>query len=587
MFEERNPVLIAAAAGVALFAASWLSSALYYLMAGLSPAAAMPWSVWQAFADLSNPQTQSRLFVALGFPHLATAAAAFRLLRGEEQTRDDARWATGKDIAKAGLRAGTGLVLGRHGGGYLTSDTPTHCLVVAPTRSGKGVGLVVPNLLNWRGSLVCLDIKRENFRKTAGFRQAYGYNAFLWAPFSEDGRSHRFNPFDEIRKDPCKRIGDLMKIATILIKEPVKDDGHWVIEGRALFVGLALYVLDHDGMPSTIGSVYRLLGTEQELGEVIHHIVKSHRELDPDMKTILLNFANKAAKERSGVKSAMSQALQLWKSPEIDAVTSASDFSLKELRRSKTAIYVGIATGDIPTAAPLLNVFFEQLMTTLATREPGPDEPHQVLVLLDEFHMLGRMDTVANVFTLAGGYNCRVMAVVQGLTWIDDVYGTSKRNGILSVCAHRVFFSANDLETARYITKTCGERSVRSVSTSTRRAAVRYEAPTESVSRRTVPLITKARAMRLPKDREIILVESGYPVWCRKIVYYKDRAFKKRELPAPLVPLLKIVRRDPPEFDIPQEDGGKNNPPSRDPAQLDLLEDRETRNFSGDLTDTL
>ncbi len=571
MPEDRNPVLIYIALGIGLLTASWLSSALFFLLSGMNPASALPWSVWQGFTAWSDPQIQSRLFVAVGFPHLALASAIFRLLKPDDQSDDDARWATGQDIAKAGLCARSGLVLGKKGGRYLISDTPTHCLVVAPTRSGKGVGLVIPNLLSWNGSLVCLDIKQENYRKTAGFRQSFGHQTFLWAPLSEDGCSHRFNPFDEIRKDPLKRIGDLMKIATILIKEPATGDGHWVIEGRALFVGLALYVLDHQEMPSTIGSVYRLLGTEQELGDVVRHIVKSHREIDPDMKTILLNFANKAAKERSGVKSAISEALQLWKTPEIDAATSASDFSLKDLRRKRVAVYVGVATGDIPTVAPLLNLFFEQIMTTLTTRPPGVDEPHQVLIMLDEFHMLGRMDTVANVFTLAGGYNCRVMAVVQGLTWIDDVYGASKRNGILSVCAHRVFFSANDLETARYVSEACGERMVRSVSTSTRRAAIRYEPPTENVSKRTVPLITRAKTMRLPKNRQIILVESGYPVWGQKIVYYQDRSFKKRELPAPAVPMLEIVRKKPPEFDIQQS--CVNSPPQPDPNQSKLFDE--------------
>jgi type IV secretion system protein VirD4 len=271
---------------------------------------------------------------------------------------------------------------------------------------------------------------------------------------------------------------------------------------------------------------------------------------------MLMNFANKAAKERSGVKSSLSQALGLWKTPEIDAVTSTSDFSLKDLKKKRIAIYIGVATGDIPTVAPLLNLFFEQLMTTLTMKLPEASEPRKVLILLDEFHMLGRMETVANVFTLAGGYNCRVLAVVQGLGWIDDVYGKQKRDGILSVCAHRIFFAANDLETARYVSEMCGEKTVQSVST-TRNSSSRFGSSTKNTSMRTWPLITKDQVTRLSRKSEIILAEASFPIKCQKVAYNLGsdaKTFGNRVMPAPSMPTLHIERYDIPKFDIPESD---------------------------------
>ena len=565
--------------------ASYLSSVLFFIMSGYSPSSALPWSVWTFLNEVGKSQIQSRLFVAIGFPFLGMAVLLIKIFSKVESSLGDARWATVADIRTAGLFSKKGIILGKYKGRYLYSDTNTHVMCVAPTRSGKGIGIVIPNLLTWEDSVVCFDIKQENYERTAGFRKAHGHDVFMFAPLSSDGKSHRFNPFDEVRKDPIKRISDLEKIATILIKVPAKSDPIWAHEARALFVGLALYVLDSEEMPSTIGSIYRMLGTEQELGDVIHHIVKTHTEIDEDMKGILLNFANKAAKERSGVKSSMSQALQLWKLPEIDAVTSTSDFTLKDIRKRRMAIYIGVATGDIPTLAPLLNVFFEQLMTTLTIKRPDATEPRKVLILLDEFHMLGRMETVANVFTLAGGYNCRIIAVVQGLGWIDDVYGRQKRDGILSVCAHRVFFSANDLETARYVSEMCGDKTVETVSTS-RKGSAKLDSPTKNISHRTWPLITKDQVTRLSRTSEIILTESSFPIKCHKIAYNlgnDNKIFSLRLLPPPEIPSLEIKRQKIPIFDISEEKGTAK--PFIDPNQRNMFKpDKKQPPLKADLS---
>lgn len=566
MFEDKQKIFIGISIILAACVASYVSSIVFFFLSKYPVGAALPWSVWTFLPHAGDPQIQSRLFVALGFPFLGAATLLVKIFNPSEASLGDARWASQNDIRKAGLNSSKGIILGKYKGRYLYSDTNTHVMCVAPTRSGKGIGVVIPNLLSWEDSVVCFDIKQENFEKTAGFRKHHGHEVFLWAPMSKDRKSHRFNPFGEISDDPITRISDLQRIATILIKDSSSHDSNmWILEARSLFVGLSLYVLDNEDMPSTIGSVYRLLGTEQELGDIIRHIVKAHKELDPESVGMLMNFANKAAKERSGVKSSLSQALGLWKTPEIDAVTSTSDFSLKDLKKKRMAIYIGVATGDIPTVAPLLNLFFEQLMTTLTMKLPDASEPRKVLILLDEFHMLGRMETVANVFTLAGGYNCRVLAVVQGLGWIDDVYGKQKRDGILSVCAHRIFFAANDLETARYVSEMCGEKTVQSVST-TRNSSSRFGSSTKNTSMRTWPLITKDQVTRLSRKSEIILAEASFPIKCQKVAYNLGsdaKIFSNRIMTAPSMPTLHIQRYDIPKFDIPKSDNQEEPDPNQ------------------------
>jgi type IV secretory pathway TraG/TraD family ATPase VirD4 len=181
------------------------------------------------------------------------------------------------------------------------------------------------------------------------------------------------------------------------------------------------------------------------------------------------------------------------------------------------------------------------------------------------------METVANVFTLAGGYNCRVLAVVQGLTWIDDVYGKSKRNGILSVCAHKIFFAANDLETAGYVSEMCGEKTVQTVST-TRNSSSRFGSSTKNTSIRTWPLITKDQVTRLSRKAQIILAEACFPIKCQKIAYNRGtdaKIFGPRLMAAPSIPTLHIERYRIPRFDIPKNN---NREETTDPNQGDLLD---------------
>lgn len=537
----------------------------------MNPDQVQPWSIWTHTSLLSDPLLKNRFLISLVIPHALLAGIIVSFAIKHEPEYGDAHWASWQEINDAGLFSKDGLILGKYKGQYLISDSPTHAMVIAPTRSGKGVGLVVPNLLNWQDSLICLDIKNENYRKTAGFRHKHGHEVFMWSPLDPKGQSHRYNPLDAVSADPFQRVSDIQVIAKILIKDPHKSDPIWASEARALFVGLALYVLENEYMPSTIGAINRLLGTEQDLGEVVRHIVQTHPELSDTIKKSLMNFSNKAAKERSGVKSSLNQAINLWDNPVIDAATSQSDFSISDLRKKRMAIYVGVLTGQISTLSPLLRIFFEQVMTTLSMEEPKENEPYKVLMMLDEFHMLGEMSSMTSAFTLLGGYNCRVMAIVQGLKWLDDVYGKDKRDGILSCCAHQVFFAANDLETANYVSNSCGERTVKTVSTS-RRSSMKYEPASKSTSFRARPLISKEKVKQLPRHEEIIITEASVPVRARKIEYFRDKNFKNRILPPPEVPKLRVINYGIPQFDIPRESANDRDTP--DPNQMDIFKSR-------------
>ena len=360
--------------------------------------------------------------------------------------------------ATARLTAPAGIILAKAAGKYLINNEPVHVLVAAPTRAGKGVDVVIPNLLAWPGSVVVLDIKKENYGITAGYRSQHS-PVFLWAPM--DQHSHKYNPLDLISPDPDQRVTDLQKLATILIPHSGRGETMWVEEARQLFIGLTLLVLGDPQAPHTIGHVYHTLMSENDLAAVITASLDQQVwTIDPLCRRLLANFKNKASKERSGVKSNLTAALSLWANPNIDAATSASDFDLRDFRRNPTAVYVGVGQDQLLTLAPLLNLFFQQAVAELSKALPGKDEPYQVLFLVDEFAMLGAMPTLATGLALLAGYNIRILLIIQGLGQLEEIYNKTGSEGILQNCALQMYFASNDDTTTQYISNRLGNKTI-------------------------------------------------------------------------------------------------------------------------------
>ncbi len=527
----------------------YFSSTLYFLLNGWDAEQAYPWSIFTYMKYLHAPYG-AYLAISLIVPNLIVAAmAAMWFFKPEDR---NARWATREDIKEAGLLKKEGLILGQTKKSYLINDDPTHVFVVAPTRSGKGVGIVIPNLLAWKDSFICLDVKGENHRIISGYRASLGNKVINFCPYAKNGTSHCYNPLDNVSRDPHQRITDLQIMAASLIATAERSDPHFPNEAQDFFVGLALYVMDHKEFPNTIGSIFRLLGTEEKLEDILKYVAASYPNLDEGAKQLFSAYRQKAEKERSGIKSTLSSALKLWRNPVIDAVTSKSDFSFADIRKRRHAIYLGVAINEMAPLEPLMRLFFEQAITVLTDKEPDPDEePRHVLMLLDEFHILGRMPIMSKAFTLLAGFNVRLLGVVQNIGLLDDVYTKPKRETILSNCAHQVFFASNNAETQRYVSTSCGEHTVKSKSVSKARS-FNHEAPKVSTSEKIVPLIRPHEVNTFGDDKEIILVEKNHPIKCKKVVYYKDKIFKERLLPAHTTPKLEITQEKAPRFDIPK-----------------------------------
>lgn len=550
---QQKAIWISLGVIASLIIFSWAASFIYYFLAGYT-GSSTPWAAWQALFNPASDKTGGQLVIAFGLPFIGMFVAGgslYELLKNNRFDYADAKWADLPELRKEGLLSKEGVLVGQLKGQYIFSPNDSHTIVSARTRTGKGVGVIIPNLLLWNGSVVCLDIKHENFELTAGYRAAYSSGrVFKWDPLADDMKSHGFNPLDQISSDPMDRIMDIRRIAGILLPIGGKDV-FWITEARSLFVGLALYVLDQPDeiMPSTIGSIYRLLSAEAELGDICRLVVKNHPELNQAIVATMNRFANKAAKERSGVKSQLDSALEAWKYPKVDASTTKSSFQLSDLRKQKMSIYICVKAGQIDTVSSIIRLFFEFLLTGLSMNMPDPEtEPHKVLVVLDEMHMLGKMDTIKSTFTLSAGYGCRVIAAIQDFSVLDEVYGKDSRKTIFSNCENQIFFRPRVLDTAREISSVLGNRIVETVSYSQKRS-FNYEPKTKNTSLQEKPLMPPAKILKLDNNKGILISSNDNPVLFDKIRYYNDKNFKNRIMPPPTISPLPYKPVHIPKFD--------------------------------------
>lgn len=522
----------------------WVWGIVYYMMTGIDPNMSRPWTIPITIIGFYNePLVMDKIWKAGLWPLIgSTLCLAIYLKNRVKNDLGDAKFASELDLKNAGLRAKAGLVLGKFKGKFLIDAGQTHVLVAAPTGSGKGVGIVIPNLLTWNGSAVILDIKGENHQLTSGFRQAHGHRIFVFSPFSDN--SHRFNPFDAIDPDPRKRFNDIQNIATILLPDNEKDPT-WSQQGRGLFVAFALYLLDTAGEVCTIGNILRHLQTQEDTRDIVKGILaKTGDSLDPSAKRSFANFAQQEKRMSESVKVGLVGALTLWNSPSIDAATSTTDFDIMSLRRSRTSIYVVVSLADMTTLRPLLKLFFEQVFAAQLRKEPQADEKHKILFLMDEFESLGTMDGVVDKLPFVRSFGIRMLAIVQGLSQLDQRYTAAGRDKILQGCKHQIFFAANDQQTTQYVSQTLGKKTISTTSKS------------RSKQGRTISKQSQARDLMLPQevrelstDKLILITEGTRPVLGDKVRYFKDKTLSNRaKQPATLVPRLDLNPKSSPSL---------------------------------------
>ena len=458
-------------------------------------------------------------------------------------TYGSSRWATAKDITAAGLFRDAGVFLGRFGSHYLRHDGPEHVMAFAPTRSGKGVGLVVPTLLSWTGSAVVHDIKGENWQLTAGWRSKFSH-CLLFNP--TDLRSARYNPLLEVRKG-SDEVRDVQNIADILVdpEGALERRTHWEKTSHSLLVGVILHVL-YAEEEKTLARVATILSDPQQpfarvlkrMMETNHIGTKEHPQVHPVVASAARELLNKSENERSGVLSTAMSFLGLYRDPTVARTTSACDWRIVDLvdATRPVTLYLVVPPSDISRTKPLVRLVLNQIGRRLTERlegDPAKRRKHDLLMMLDEFPALGRLDFFETALAFMAGYGIRAYLIAQSLNQISKAYG--ENNAILDNCHVRIAFSSNDERTAKRISDALG--------TATEiRAQRNYAGHRLSpwlghvmVSRQETarPLLTPGEVMQLPNADELVLLSGQPPIKAKKLKYYEDENFIERVITAP------------------------------------------------------
>ena len=454
-------------------------------------------------------------------------------LLGEALTRfGTTHWQTRVEMKRNGFFAkpGGGFLLGKMGHAkskrpFLVSKTFPHALIVAPTGRGKGVGFVIPNLLTYKGSAVVLDVKGENFRETSRFRASMGDKVFRFAPTDWDRPTHRYNPLARLAAmtNPDRQQMELKLTAKLFLQTENEKLSGLLAGGIDLFVAAGLLAFER-GVP-TIGEIYRITASG---GDKQKEYLK--RALEVKNTSAKLIFERMASTNNDTLTSylslLMTSGLDTWDNRAIDAATATSDFSFRDIRRRPHSIYLVVESEMIRPLAPLIRLFFSDLIASLQAQEPGDDEPWPVMIMLDEFDRLGKMPIVAESIKTLRSFGGNLAIVTQTIPALDEIYGENTRRSLQGGAGVKLYLTPSEQKTIEELSQAVGKTTKRVITRS--RAVGRNPFEGRSVSERTedTPLLTEDQARRMDLDEVILVIDAQMPIRARRIKYFDDPALK-------------------------------------------------------------
>lgn len=530
-----------------LIAANYAAGALLFLFYKEDPSNTTFWTIQEAWSLDPDKATRKKILGSMFLGLALCLGGPFALICAARRNTKDlfgtARFATSADLKKERLDSPHGILLGKLGNQLVRLPGYEFALLAAPTRTGKGVGFVIPNLLTFPESTVVLDIKGENYTLTSEFRRRFmGNEIIYWNPFSET--THRWNPLSYVSHDACFRISELQTIAAI-IYPPNEKEPFWVDSAKNLFVGLALMILETPALPKTFGEILRQgSGKGQQVTDYLRHIMAvraaSAMPLSPACIDALNRFLNNSENTLKGILASFIAPLSMWSNPVIDKATSNDDFDLRDVRKRKMSIYLCIPAGDVLNASFLLNLFFSQLINENLKEQPqdNPELKYQCLLMMDEFTSMGKIGIIAKGVGYMASYNLRLAIVIQDRTQLESVYGREDAHNIVINMGAKIYFTPAEEKEAKEYSEMIGYQ--------TREGKSRQHSnigafnpgrtslsETESEQRRALMLPQELRAM--DKSKQLIM-RAGIPVvMADKVSYFKDPYFNERFTAVPSV----------------------------------------------------
>ena len=443
-------------------------------------------------------------------------------------------------------KPGTGFILGKLGSPksrarYITSKVFPHALIVAPTGRGKTSGFVIPNLLTWQGSAVTLDVKGECFEATARHRAAQGDKVYRFAPTDWEGkRTHRYNPLLRIYEleDPARQQMELQLLATLFLQSD-NDRVQGLLKGGIdLFVAAGLLAFQRK--KPNLGEIYRIAasgGNKQK-----EYVARGH---EIDNKAAKLIFTRLASTNNdtltSYVSLLMTSGLDQWQNPAIDEATQVSDFDFRTIRKEPFTVYLVVQPLMVKPLAPLIRLFFSDLLSAMQEKEPGKDEPWPVMIMLDEFNRLGKMPIVVESIETLRTYRGHLAVVTQTIPALDEIYGENTRRALQGNAGVKLYLTPSDEKTIEELSKAVGKTTKTVVTRSRSIGKNPFEGRSQSTRTEETSLLPEDEARRLPLDEIIMVVDAQMPVRAKRIQYFDDRLFaaihgaQRGELPFPVM----------------------------------------------------
>lgn len=483
-------------------------------------------------------------------------------IKGNKYLHGSARWANIKDMEQAGLlhkKMPKGPVV--YVGGikdksgsfrYLVHGGPEHVLCFAPTRSGKGVGLVVPTMLSWSDSVVCNDIKGELWALTSGWRQKYLKSKVIRLEFSSVNSAH-WNPLDEIRIGTEYEVGDAQNLAMLVVDPDGKGldgpDGHWKKTAFALYTGLILYVLYEAKNPmspivkANFQTIDMILSDKTRSVKELWTAMKEHS--NPIVSAAGQDMLDRPDEEAGSVLSTVKSNLSLFRDPIVAKNVESSDFSVRDLmhHESPVSLYLISQPSDKGRIRPMLRIFVCMCMRLLADKMEFKNGravktyKHRLLMMLDEFPALGKMDIVQESLAFVAGYGIKCYLITQDLGQLYSAYG--KDESITSNCHIQNCFPAIKDDTCAYISKMTGTTTIVKETKSKSGSGLKTNI-TRGIQEVKRELLTPGEVKSLPgsvKDSKGMILEAGKmlifaagfpPIFGQQPLYFKDPIFSKR-----------------------------------------------------------
>ncbi|MGQ0563554.1 MAG: type IV secretory system conjugative DNA transfer family protein [Gemmobacter sp.] len=496
-----------------------------------------PWFIRYPWAVLAaRPSVlQGALIITGAVTFALTLVGLAGVHRGRLNQYDDAHFQSRRELRRnrmVGTMQQNGFIFGKLG--LPKSDAPfvmappdrfPHAMMIAPTGRGKGVGFVIPNLLHFSGSAIVLDVKGENFAKTSIHRH-HGLKNGIWyfSPFDEEKGSHRFNPLARIAAlpSPDSQYTALNSMADLFLIPEGESAQSFFNAGKRLFIASCLYAIEQ--RRPTLGYAGEIMAGGGDKKRSYTGIAETTQI--PIVSRTFLEMSDVPEKTLGAYVSVIQgSGLELWNDPAVDRVTSASDFDFSTFRRTAQSLFIVVQPEHLKTLAPLVRLLFADAIASLQRREPGLDEPHAVMFLMDEFDQLGRQPIVLSSIKTIRSFGGRFFIISQTIPGLDDIYGETGRRSLQGGAGVQIYMTPQDDRTADVLSNALGRSTITAVSESQSR--VRGLDDSANVSRRSEEraLISANELLRFPLDEVLVLPEGQYPIRARHIRYFEDRHF--------------------------------------------------------------